>query len=121
MTRWLLLAALFSWTSACAPGWALEPEAQVSEFEEPSSSPSRDTGAISVPDAVPIVEAPPLSRCERVCLRIAELSGAEAKSDDRQAWLVACAERCHRDAAPGLLDCYERSTSAADLKFCMSP
>ena len=121
MTRWLLLAALFALTSACAPGWALEPEAQVSEFEEPSSSPSRDTGVVSVREEAPNIEVPPLSRCERVCLRIAELSGAEAKSDERQAWIVACAERCQRDAAPGLLDCYERSTSAADLKFCMSP
>ena len=121
MTRWLLLATLFSATSACAPGWTLETEAQVSELEAPSSSPSREPGVVSVSDEEPLVEAPPLSRCDRVCLRIAGLSGADQKSDERQAWLVACAERCQRDAAPGLLDCYERSTSAADLNFCMSP
>ena len=116
----MILLAACVWTAiGCGPGWVLNRGASSAAD---GSSPLRESAALQEPvERVSPPEVDPPTRCARACLHIVELSRVEPSKKETRVWLEDCSRRCEDDAAKGRLDCYERSTTAADLEFCMSP
>lgn len=119
MNRPLFLAAAWCVLCACGPGWTLSRgHSEPAPLRDPPSDAPSAPGPVLVES---VVALPALTRCERACRHIAGLTGDSSGADERRLWLEGCAARCEREASPGRLDCYERSTSVSDLNFCMTP